>query len=155
MTAHSFDADALTHLESLPREELGERFEDLFGRDVPKRMSRPILIRAVAYRLQENAHGGPNRALMRRLNKMARELQDTGAITSVPPVQIKPGTRFLRDWQGDTYRVTVTEGGFLYRNQTYKSLSAIARQITGTRWSGPAFFGLKNGNGQREAGNGR
>lgn len=155
MTAHSFDAGTLTHIESLPREEQGERFEELFGRDVPKRMSRPILLRAVAYRMQENADGGPNRALMRRLNKMARELQDTGTITSVPPLQIKPGTRFLRDWQGDTYRVTVTEGGFLYGNQTYKSLSAIARTITGTRWSGPAFFGLKNGTGQREAGNGR
>ncbi|HSS64834.1 MAG TPA: DUF2924 domain-containing protein [Gammaproteobacteria bacterium] len=133
----------ITGLDALSRPGLSTRFKDLFGRPAPKGMSRPLLLRIVAYRVQEQAAGGPNRALRQRLARLAREFKATGSISDTPAPQIKPGTQILREWQGDTHTVTVTDGGFQYRNKTYKSLSVIAREITGTRWSGPAFFGLR------------
>jgi hypothetical protein len=133
----------ITELDALSRAELGDRFEALYGRPAPKGMSRPFLLRIVAYRIQEDAAGGPNRGLRQRLARLAKELHATGTISSTPTPHIKPGTRFLREWRGETHTVTVTEGGFQYREKTYRSLSVIAREITGTRWSGPAFFGLK------------
>ncbi len=134
--------NSIAGLDALTRAGLGARFQELFGCPLPKSMSRALLRRIIAYRLQEIAAGGPNRALRQRLAKRARELQTTGTVTSTPAPQIKPGTRFLREWQGETHTVTVTEGGFQYQDRTYRSLSVIAREITGTRWSGPAFFGL-------------
>ncbi len=138
------DADPVAGLDALTRAELGERFRDLFGRPAPKGMSRPLLLRIVAYRIQEMAAGGPNRALKRRLAKLANELQSNGSVSTAPKPKIKPGTRLLREWQGETHTVTVTEAGFRYQDKTYRSLSMIAREITGTRWSGPTFFGLRD-----------
>ncbi len=149
------DAGSIAGLDALTRAELGERFEELFGRTAPKGMSRPLLLRVVAYRIQEDNIGGPNRALKRRLAKLARELDASGSVTPPPPTQIKPGTRLLREWQGETHSVMATEMGFKYRDKPYGSLSAIAREITGTRWSGPAFFGLKDRNTVREILNGQ
>ena len=140
------DADSIAGLDALTRAELGARFEELFGQIAPKGMSRPLLLRIVAYRLQEDTAGGPNRALQRRLAKLTKELDANGNVTPSPPTQIKPGTRLLREWQGETHSVTATETGFRYRDEHYGSLSAIAGEITGTRWSGPAFFGLKDRN---------
>ena len=148
-------SDAIADLNALTRAELGERFKQLFGRPMPKGMSRPLLLRIVAYRIQEDDMGGPNRALKRRLAKLAKELDTKGTVTPAPTTQIKPGTRFLREWQGETHSVMATEAGFKYRDKPYGSLSAIAREITGTRWSGPAFFGLKDRKTEREALNGQ
>jgi len=107
-------------------------------------MSRALLIRLIAYRMQEIAEGGLNRGLKRRLLQLAKELRSNGTVTISPKSQIKPGTRLLREWQGETHTVTVVKGGYQYRERTWRSLSAIAREITGTRWSGPAFFGLRD-----------
>ncbi|MCZ6610119.1 MAG: DUF2924 domain-containing protein [Alphaproteobacteria bacterium] len=147
--------DAVAGLDAMTRAELGELFKGLFGHPAPKGMSRPLLLRIVAYRIQEDAAGGPNRALKRRLAKLARELDVNGTVTPSPPTQIKPGTRLLRDWQGETHSVMATEAGFRYRDEPYESLSAIAREITGTRWSGPVFFGLKDRNTVMGAPNGQ
>ena len=147
--------NTVSGIDALSRAELGERFEKLFGRLAPKGMSRPLLLRVVAYRIQEDDMGGPNRALQRRLTKLAGELKAKGTVTPAPTTQIKPGTRLLREWQGETHSVMTTEAGFQYRDKPYGSLSAIAREITGTRWSGPAFFGLKNLNTVMGAPNGR
>ncbi|MGE0652275.1 MAG: DUF2924 domain-containing protein [Alphaproteobacteria bacterium] len=139
------DTDAIAGLDALTRAGLGVRFEELFGRPAPKGMSSPPLRRIVAYRLQEISAGGPNRALKQRLKRLAEDLRKGRSVSSPQPaIRIKPGTRLLRDWQGHTHSVTVTEGGFQYRDRTYRSLSVIAREITGTRWSGPAFFGLRD-----------
>lgn len=109
-------------------------------------MSRELLMQAVAYRLQEQRHGGLSPAMKLKLVEAARHgigSKSGGRSKASIRRAIKPGTRFLREWQGRTHEVTATaDGRFAYRGATYKSLSAIARQITGTRWSGPVFFGL-------------
>ncbi len=132
-------------LDELSKDNLIQRFGQLYGRPPPRYTQRALLVRAVAYRIQENAQGGPDPALRRRLARLAGELRRTGriAVGTRPPV--KPGTRLMREWQGETHSVTVLESGFLYRGERYDSLSVIARTITGTRWSGPAFFGLRSG----------
>ena len=131
-------------LESESKEALVARFEDLYGHPPPKRMQRGLILMAVAYRIQANAQGGPNLALRRRLAKLADELRRTGKISTQAKPSTKAGTRFLRDWQGETHSVTVLDDGCLYRGERYRSLSVIARRITGTRWSGPAFFGVNS-----------
>jgi len=134
----------IAELDSLSREKLCARYEELYGQSVPKGMSRSLLMRLMAYRIQEIAAGGPNIALNRRLAKLAAEFESRGAISVAPRAHTKPGTRLIREWRGETYAVTVTDEGFRYRDKSYRSLSVIAREITGTRWSGPAFFGLKS-----------
>jgi hypothetical protein len=132
----------LATLPGLSRAELEERFRALFQCSPPPSTHRALLIRAVAHRLQEQAQGGPHRALHRRLNRLATQFAAGGTPARPARNQLKPGTRLLREWQGHTHRVTVTEDGYVYRGTRYRSLSAIARAITGTRWSGPAFFGM-------------
>lgn len=138
------DLDVLNELKSLTHDELKDRFSELYDHPAPKQMSHPFLCRVIAYRLQENESGGTNAPLQRRLRKLAKELNLAGTVSTAPPKPTKAGTRFLREWQGETHIVSVTGNGFLYREQTYRSLSAVAREITGTRWSGPAFFGLQD-----------
>ena len=138
------DNNSTAGLDALSRADLGVRFQDLFKRTPPKSMSRPLLRRLIAYRIQEDLAGGPNRALKQRLARLAEDLRQGRKSTSRPLTQIKRGTRLLRNWQGETHSVTMTASGFQYRNKTYRSLSVIAREITGTRWSGPAFFGLRD-----------
>ena len=124
---------------------LRQHWRDFYGSEPPVRMSRELLIQAIAYRIQERMFGGLSRAARMKLLGGG-----SGAAGSKRPRifrtehRIKAGTRFLREWHGQTHEVTATaEGSFLYRGKAYSSLSEVARQITGTRWSGPAFFGLK------------
>ncbi|WP_162914778.1 DUF2924 domain-containing protein [Desertibaculum subflavum] len=124
---------------------LTDRFHVLYGQDPPKHIRRGLLTRAVAHRLQENAAGGPDAAMASRLGKLAEALRGGSEIDVAPRPATKAGTRLIREWQGETHTVTVTDAGFLYRGKVHRSLSGIARQITGTRWSGPAFFGLDRG----------
>jgi hypothetical protein len=141
--AQQLDAD-LRALYELPRDELASRWEELFGLPCRKKMSRIFLVRALAHRMQEKVHGGLDRATQRRLDKAAADLKAGRAIVPSAPTT-KPGTRLLREWQGTVHEVIVLEKGVQYRDQTWPSLSAVAREITGTRWSGPRFFGLKGG----------
>lgn len=108
----------------------------------PPRLSRDLLIRALAYRLQERAQGGLSRASIRRLAELAREAQDgTEPPHSTSP--LRPGATLVREWRGRTHLVTVTQTGFEYAGSRYGSLTQIARLITGAHWSGPRFFGLR------------
>ncbi len=146
MPARAIDVAAeVAGLDELSKDDLVQRFGELHGRPPPRYTQRTLLVRAVAHRIQENARGGPDPALRRRLARLASELRRTGRIAVAARPPVKPGTRLLRDWQGETHSVTVLENGFLYRGERHDSLSAIARTITGTRWSGPAFFGLRSG----------
>ena len=111
--------------------------------DASPHLSRELLIRAVAYRMQEVALGGLRLELQRQLRQIAQELKQTGAAAKRFRPQLKPGTRLIREWQGRTYEVVVLDDGFCWQGTQYRSLSAIARKITGTAWSGPLFFGLK------------
>ena len=117
----------------------------------PRRLSRDLLVRGIAYRLQEQAHGGLSKATQRRLRTLAKAFAETGRVAPRPGTTLRPGARLVRAWQGRTYVVTATEGGFTYDGKTYASLSAIAQRITGAHWSGPRFFGLRP-SGDRPAG---
>src|SRR5205823_9384167 len=111
--------------------------------DVSPHLSRELLIRAVAYRMQEVALGGLRPEPQRQLRQIAMELKHTGTAAKRFRPQLKPGTRLMREWQGRTYEVVVLDDGFSWQGTQYRSLSAIARKITGTAWSGPLFFGLR------------
>ncbi len=131
----------LAALPDLPLEELKSRWRTLYGTPPPPRLGRALMIRAIAYCLQEQALGGLRPATRRRLARAAEEI-GAGRPPSAPKTRIKPGTRLLREWHGVTHEVIVLETGFRYRGKIWASLSAVAREITGTRWSGPRFFGL-------------
>jgi hypothetical protein len=106
-------------------------------------LSRELLIRAVAYRMQELTLGGLRSEPQRQLRQTAQQLKQPGGTAIHPRPRLTPGTRLIRDWQSRTYEVMVLDDGFSWQGMQYRSLSAIARKITGTAWSGPLFFGLK------------
>ena len=112
----------------------------------PPHIRKQLLVPLLAYKLQEQAYGGLKPGVKRRLRELAagfnRNPRKTGG-QFTDSIRIKPGTRLIRQWKGQTHHVTVGEAGFEHNGERYKSLSAIARLITGTRWSGPLFFGLK------------
>ncbi len=134
--------EALSRLPKLDLRELREEWCRLYKADASPHLSRGLLIRAVAYRMQEVALGGLRPEPQRQLRQIAQELKQTGAAKRFRP-QLKPGTRLMREWQGRTYEVVVLDDGFCWQGAQCNSLSAIARKITGTAWSGPLFFGLK------------
>jgi len=135
-------AEELSRLGQESRDKLAPRWVELFGTAPPLRTSRSLLMRAVAYKMQERVYGGLPPSIRRML------LADPGTSQGrKSPLRASVGTVLLREWRGKTHHVTITDEGVLYRGKQYRSLSEVARIITGTRWSGPAFFGLKN-NGQ-------
>ena len=116
----------------------------------PDRLSRDLLLRGIATRLQENALGGLRPAAKRSLARWMADSQlgtdaadrPAAAATTPPATRLKPGAVLVRTWHGVTHTVAVTDGGFDYQGQSFQSLSVIARKITGAHWSGPRFFGL-------------
>ena len=151
---------ALSALEHLDVSNLQMRWRELLGRSAPARLGADLLRRAIAYRLQELELGGLSRPAQLRL-KAAGGRADKGAANrggGSSPAIVKPGTRFVREWQNEVHEVqAIDTGHFIYRGKTYRSLSLIARKITGTHQSGPRFFGIrKTGSGPtgREASHG-
>ena len=136
--------EAVSRLPELDLRQLRELWCRLYKTAAPPRLSRELLLRAVAYRIQELASGGLRPELQRQLHQIALRLQQTGRVTMRPRPQLKPGTRLLREWQGRSHEVLVLNDGFSWQATHYRSLSAIARKITGTAWSGPLFFGLRS-----------
>ena len=136
--------EALSRLPELDLCQLRELWCRLYKTTAGPRLSRELLMRAVAYRIQELASGGLRPELQRQLHQIALKLQRTGRVTIRPRPQLKPGTRLLREWQGRSHEVLVLNDGFSWQATHYRSLSAIARKITGTAWSGPLFFGLRS-----------
>lgn len=134
-------ATELAGLSALDRRELVEKWQGLYGSEPPAGISNKFLIRAIAYRLQEQVWGGLKPATRRFLEKTAQDNASRQQI--LPALSIKPGTRLLREWHGVTYEVIIMENGVQCNGKRYRSLSEVARAITGTRWSGPLFFGLK------------
>jgi hypothetical protein len=107
----------------------------------PLGLSRDLLIRALAHQLQEQSYGGVSRALHRRLQRLAGA-SDKATMAVDPGLVLKPGTTLVRQWRGLTHTVLVHNDGFEHEGQRYRSLSVIAKRITGAHWSGPRFFGL-------------
>jgi hypothetical protein len=136
----------LAALKTTPTLDLKQQWRDLFETEPPP-FNRRYLESRLAYRIQELAYGGLKPETIRRLERLGEELD--GGDRSRRSIRVdrgRPitGTRLLREWQGVEQIVTVTVDGFEWRGRPYKSLSAIARAITGTRWNGWVFFGLKN-----------
>ena len=123
---------------SLSRDELVAEWTEAHGHPPPKGIKRALLERDLAYRLQAKALGGLKPATSRALMGFARG-KGQGFDQAK---ELRPGARLVRDWNGVTHHVDVIEGGYLWNGRRYRSLSAIARAITGARWSGPRFFGL-------------
>ena len=148
--------ERLAELETLSTTELRARWEQAIKHSVPKRASRDLLRRAFAYHMQEQTEGGLSKSTRRRLAKLAGSNGENRQPISPPTIRLKPGSRLIREWHGEVHRVTVLEKGFDWRGTRYASLSRIARAITGARWSGPRFFGLrKTGARTQEPTNGR
>jgi hypothetical protein len=138
--------DEMAGLIALSKAELLAKWRERLKQPPPSHLNKPILVPLLAYRLQEQAFGGLKPAYKRRLRELAEGFErnpNRAAKTVSSSARIKPGTRLIRQWDGQTHQVTVAEDGFEYKGERYKSLSEIARLITGTRWSGPLFFGLK------------
>jgi hypothetical protein len=107
----------------------------------PQGLSRDLLIRALAHRLQEETLGGTSRAQQRRMQTLAREFEK-GSGSSDPGIMLRTGTTLMRQWRGHTHTILVRDDGFEYEGRHYRSLTVIAERITGAHWSGTRFFGL-------------
>jgi Protein of unknown function (DUF2924) len=132
-------------LKTTPTPDLKQQWRDLFDSEPPP-YNRRFLESRLAYRVQELAYGGLNPATVKRLEALGGEIDGGNPVMRRIHAGQKPiaGTRLIREWQGIEHAVTVRDYGYEYRGAPYKSLSSIARAITGTRWNGWVFFGLKN-----------
>lgn len=122
--------------------ELQAEWRRLYRSPPPKKISRDLLELGIAWKLQEKALGGLTPAARRQLDAIANALRERGDIAAPRSAAPKLGARLVREWNGETHDVVVLEGGFRWQGKTWSSLSAIAREITGARWSGPRFFGI-------------
>jgi len=135
--------EQIAALENINLAELRKRWTRMFNASVPKGLSQDMLIRGIAYKIQEKAYGGLSQSMKRKLNTIAKQIDGDDRSGFDPGPALKPGAKLIREWQAQTYTVTVLDDGFEYDGKRYGSLSMIAREITGVRWSGPRFFGLK------------
>ena len=140
----------LEALRDLSPDELRKEWRRLY-RSQPPRLSRDLLLRAIAYRIQELCYGGLSKATSRKLAALVQAGRCNEELASESAPRIRAGARLVREWNGRTHTVTVEEEGFTYAGRSYRSLSAIARKITGARWSGPRFFGLARNKGASDA----
>jgi len=156
----------LSELERLSLDDMRLRWRNHWGRLAPAHLSRGLLLRVMAYRLQAEAFGDLDRKTIRMLERLADDAADKSAsngsstpdpreglkskVSSVraanDALNLKPGALLIREWQGRLERVTVVNGGFAWNGATYKSLSAVAFAITGTKWNGHRFFGVRRRN---------
>jgi hypothetical protein len=136
-------ARRLTELPKLGKSALCQLWEQVFDGPAPTRLRRDLMILILSYRIQEQTFGGLRPPTRSRLRQIARALDANpdAALSAVP--SLKPGTRLVRGWGNKVHIVEVDERGYRYEGGRYTSLSEIACLITGTRWSGPVFFGLK------------
>ena len=130
-------------LEALTTADLRIEWRRLYRATPPIRLSRDLLIRGVAYRVQEYAHGGLSLGTKRRLRSLCKGADRQAGPAAAPAVTLKPGTKLVREWRGRVHTVIVLDHGFDYEGEIHRSLTQIAGRITGARWSGPVFFGLR------------
>jgi hypothetical protein len=137
-------AQELKDLETRGDDELKDCWSSLYGTKPPQKIHRSLLIAVVAHRMQENALGALKSSVRRHLMQAANNPATPRPSPLYPSPRPRAGTVLVRDWGGVTHQAKVLEDGILFRSKRYKSLSEIARVITGSRWSGPLFFGLKS-----------
>ncbi len=133
----------LSSLSQMPIGELRRLWRDRLGSEPPRLRSRSVILNELAWRIQADALGGMDSATERRLAEIGKALERDGDYEPKARRDFSPGVALTREWKGAIHKVTVVAQGFQYLGKRYKSLSDIARTITGTRWSGPRFFGLE------------
>lgn len=139
----------LDGLQDLNRDQLRARWRKLFRKDPPDHLPRPLLIRMVAHRMQVKVHGDLDGRVARYLDRIVRSTTRSAlkAVPVLPPwgsSSLTPGTVLVREHNDHLHQVIVVQDGFCWNGRTYRSLSEVARAITGTNWNGPRFFGLRN-----------
>lgn len=137
------NADSLARLTKLPLAELRSEWRRVHKSAPPVAFSADLLLRGLTYRLQEQNEGKLPIEYRRELDRLAAAQGKATPTSKGRAKLLRPGSRLVRRWRGITFIVAVVEDGFLYKEEKYRSLSEIARIITGTRWSGPRFFGCK------------
>jgi hypothetical protein len=142
----------LERLPKMPIAELRSRYRELFRTEPPKAFGPDLLRRSIAHRIQERAYGSLSREHRRLLDQLVRAARAKPNGRLELPRKIKPGSELVRTWNRRTYRVMVMEKGFAWEGKTFSSLSEIAFEITGTKWNGPRFFGLRSRPSQSEGG---
>ncbi|MEH2499844.1 hypothetical protein V1294_006323 [Bradyrhizobium sp. AZCC 1678] len=143
----------LERLPAIPIVELRKRYRELFKAEPPKAFGPDLLRRSIAHRIQEKAYGSLPPATRRTLDQLMKQAVAKPNARLDLPRRIKPGSELVRTWNRRAYRVRVLEKGFAYDGKTFASLSEIATLITGTKWNGPRFFGLRS-NGSADRGDG-
>lgn len=134
----------LDRLAVMPIAQLRVRYREVFRADPPRAFGPDLLRRSLAHRIQEKAYGGLSRSTQRLLDQMMKAFAAKPYGKIVLPRRIKSGSVLVREWKGRSHRVMVLADGFAYDGNTYGNLSEIAGLITGTRWNGPRFFGLRS-----------
>ncbi len=135
--------EELDRLATMPIAHLRVRYREVFRSDPPKAFGPDLLRRSIAQRIQEKAYGGLSRATQRLLDQMVRAAMAKPNGRLELPRRIKAGSELVRTWKGKSYRVMVMADGFAHDGKTFASLSELASEITGTKWNGPRFFGLR------------
>ena len=139
----------IARLGGLDLDGLRARWRTASGRAAPVHLSKSLLLRLLAYRLQADVFGDLDPATIRFLDKIASDRKSPGRSIPLPDGEaVKQGALLVREWEGITHRVMAVADGYAWNGGTYKSLSEVARAITGTRWNGPRFFGLREGASQ-------
>jgi Protein of unknown function (DUF2924) len=133
----------LDRLPTTPITDLRNRYREVFRTEPPKAFGPDLLRRSISHRIQERAYGGLPPAAQRLLDQLVRAAMAKPNGRLELPRRIKPGSELVRTWKGRTYRVMAMADGFAYDGKRFASLSEIASEITGTRWNGPRFFGLR------------
>ncbi len=123
--------------------QLRAEWRRVFRKDAPPH-SPDLLARAISWRMQARVQGDLPASVRSRLLQFGTQLDRSGDISAAASQSVAPGTRFIKEWKGRRIEVTVLESGYLFEDRLYASLSQIAEHVTGTHWSGPRFFGLKN-----------
>jgi hypothetical protein len=136
-------AEAMAELVALPMHVLRAQWRRHYRADPSGRLSRDLLLRGIAYKLQEQADQGLSAMVRQRLRALAKQVETEGTKALGRPATIKPGVRLVREWHGKSHTVTVLDDSFEHEGIRYRSLTEIAKRITGAHWSGPRFFGLK------------
>jgi hypothetical protein len=132
----------IAELEQAPRSVLADQWRSLYRSEPPKGVGRRFLIGAIAYELQLRQVGRKRSSVLRRLERKAASPSSNVSAERARNRNLQPGARLIREWNGSTHTVDVVEDGYVWNGAWYRSLSAVARAITGARWSGPRFFGL-------------
>jgi hypothetical protein len=140
---HDRLSEQIATLPSLNKAQLLAIWAENFSKDPPPNLRKELMVPILAYRMQEREFGGLSHGARRRLREVTVSLRTDKPSQERPDSAPQNGTRLLRVWRGETHEVIATGSGYEYRGQTYSSLSKIAREITGTRWSGPLFFGVR------------